>query len=117
MVNFTDLVMFSNGVWQWRIKLSAMHKADSYVCFADVDIAHLLINPSFGDCLLQILRYFTRENVRARAVCTGRLWTVAVRDLARHDAAPYDPYPHDYVSHSSPPADQYTPWLARLAAE
>jgi hypothetical protein len=68
MVNFTDLVMFSNGIWQWRIKLSAMHKADGDVCFADVDIAHLLINPSFGDRLLQILRYFIRGNVRPGAV-------------------------------------------------
>src|SRR5262249_4390675 len=56
MVNFTDLVVFSNRIWRWRIKLSAMHKADSDVCFADVDITNLLINPSFGDRLLQILR-------------------------------------------------------------
>jgi hypothetical protein len=48
--------MFSNRIWQRRIELSAMHKADGDSCFADVDIAHLLINPSFGDRLLQILR-------------------------------------------------------------
>jgi hypothetical protein len=48
--------MFSNGIWQGRLKLSAMHKADSDACFSDVDIANLLINPSFGDRLLQILR-------------------------------------------------------------
>jgi hypothetical protein len=48
--------MFSNRVWQWRIELSAMHKADGDACFADVDVPNLLINPSFGDRLPQILR-------------------------------------------------------------
>jgi hypothetical protein len=56
MVHFTDLIMFSNRVWQWRIELSAMHKADGDACFADVDVPNLLINPSFGDRLPQILR-------------------------------------------------------------
>jgi hypothetical protein len=32
-----------------------MHKADGDVRFADVDIANLLVSPSFGDRLLQIL--------------------------------------------------------------
>jgi hypothetical protein len=68
MVDFTDLVMFSNGIWQWCLELSAMYKADSDVCFADVDIANLLINPSFGDRLLQIFGQFIRRNVRPRAV-------------------------------------------------
>ena len=53
MVHLTDLIMFSNRIWQRRIELSAMHKADGDSCFADVDIAHLLINPSFGDRLFK----------------------------------------------------------------
>src|SRR6185437_7977826 len=56
MVHLADLIMFGNGIWQGRIELSTMHKTDGDVCFADVDVANLLISPSFGDCLLQIVR-------------------------------------------------------------
>jgi len=49
MVYFADLIVLGNRIRQGCIELSSVHKSNGHACFADVDVADLLIGSPFSD--------------------------------------------------------------------